>query len=101
MNSPNQLITHDLYFGAFLLSQGAVLAGLQMEGSSPKRVAFVFTGNGELSRLQDAFESGTAQANVVALKNSMGHLKDLMFDRMRSQRIGENHVYPARGNRAY
>ena len=75
--------TKDIWQGAYVMSQGAMLEDVRVEGRNGRReVVFILTGQKveDQSRL---FQLGQAQCNVTTLKASLNHLKDVVFSRIR------------------
>jgi len=77
--------TTDLYFSAYLMTKGIPLDSMNIRnGGNRQKIIFVFSGNGELSRLNHEFQKGSALVNPIDLKKSVLHLKDMMYDKLRS-----------------
>jgi hypothetical protein len=89
--------TKDLYCGAYILSSGGTLAEVRLEGrrAGKPAVIFIFTGDDVDERLKE-YESGQAMTNAAHYKAAMNHLKDVMFERLRSREEKESSRY---GNR--
>ncbi len=74
--------TTDIFLGAFLLSCGGNLSGISF---NERQIAtFMFMGEG-LSQLDQDYQAGSALVNPVHLRESLNHLRDLLFD-MRDRR---------------
>lgn len=74
--------TRDIFKGAFLLCKGGLLSGISFD---ERRIAtFVISGEG-MHRLGQEYMNGNALVNPVLLRNSLNHLRDLLFD-MRDRR---------------
>ncbi len=74
--------TTDIFKGAFLLSSGGNLSGISF---NDRHIAtFTLTGK-NLHKLDSDYHSGLALVNPVILRNSLNHLRDLLFD-MRDRR---------------
>ena len=77
--------TTDLYFSAYLMSKGIPLDSMNiLNGGSRHKIIFIFNGNGDLEGLSHAFQAGKALVNPIDLKKSILHLKDMMYDKLRS-----------------
>ncbi len=77
--------TTDLYFSAYLMSKGISLDSMNVQNDGNRqKIIFVFSGNGELDRLNHEFQKGSALVNPIDLKKSILHLKDMMYDKLRS-----------------
>ncbi len=82
--------TGDLWTSAYLVLNGAEIENLIVSGSNGKTsVYFIFSGT-EAERLNREFISGKAEANVMKLKTTMNHLKDLLFDKLRERKEKKN-----------
>lgn len=75
------LETTDIFRGAFFLSQGGRVHRVSL---SPNRhlVSFIIAGE-NLSDLDDAYRSGKAVVNPLQLRESLNHLRDLLFKTLR------------------
>lgn len=83
----------DLWNCAFLVCSGADIARVQISGSNGRRsVVFLFESE-TAEQLQKQFIHGQATANVTHLKNTMNHIKDIMFDSLREQKQTEEKNY--------
>ncbi len=82
--------TGDLWTSAYLVLNGAEIENLIVSGSNGKTsVYFIFSGT-DAERLNREFISGKAEANVMKLKTTMNHLKDLLFDKLRERKEKKN-----------
>ncbi|MCK5707805.1 MAG: hypothetical protein KAI43_09135 [Candidatus Aureabacteria bacterium] len=82
-----RILTTDIYEGAYLLSQGAVLDNIWLDQNKPNRsVIFEFMGEDVLV-LRKKYQKGQASANVLRLKTSLNELKDRMFSLLRENRL--------------
>jgi hypothetical protein len=78
----------DLYKGAFLLCMGG------------RRIAsFLITGF-DLDRFDSDYRAGRALVNPVELRESLNHLRDVMFDKLRKSEGREEYGHRSRGHRA-
>lgn len=75
-----EIVTNDLWLGAFVMSKGCELKRIVKENGS----TVVFHFYDPVSRdLEGEFVTGKAVANVMSLKSSMNHIKDVMFSALR------------------
>lgn len=76
--------TKDLWQSAFVLAKGGELEEVQIDnnGGNKKEVVFILTGP-DVTELSKEFCSGQAMCNVVRLRASMIHLKEMMFCKIR------------------
>jgi len=84
--------TTDIYKGAFLLCKGGDLSGISF---NDRRIAsFAISGKG-IHQLDRDYMTGKALVNPVILRESLNHLRDILFemkDRRRRTRNGNiNH----------
>ena len=73
-----RIITKDLFEASYLLSKGMHLHKVLRDR---KTVLFQFEGKEELGVLKTKFEGGHAEANVKRLRNSINHLRDIIFSK--------------------
>lgn len=79
-------LTDDLFLGAYLVAEGAQLAGTELESrpGRARKVCFVIEAAAdELAVLESAYAEGEARTNVLRFKAALSHLKDVMFARLR------------------
>ena len=74
----------DLFKGAFLLCMGAQLDKVQVRNNGRRIATFLITGP-DLDRLDSDYRAGRALVNPVQLRESLNHLRDLMFEKLRNQ----------------
>jgi hypothetical protein len=72
----------DLFKGAFLLCMGARLDRVQVRNNGRRIATFLITGP-DLDRLDSDYRAGRALVNPVQLRESLNHLRDVMFDQLR------------------
>ena len=75
-----KIITKDLFEASYFLAKGILLQDVI---SNNKTVLFQFDEKDQLENLKSNYISGNAIVNVHHLKNSMNHLKDIMFSKLR------------------
>jgi len=75
--------TSDLYYSAYLMSNGVRLDRIRVETHGKRKVQFEFMCPG-IGKLADEYISGEAVVNVKDLKSSLKHLKDIIFEEMRA-----------------
>jgi hypothetical protein len=74
--------TTDIFKGAFLLSKGGDLSGISF--NDRQIASFAISGKG-MHQLDRDYMTGKALVNPVILRESLNHLRDLLFD-MRDRR---------------
>ena len=72
----------DLFRGAYLLASGGELAGVRLRERGRPLVLFCIIGR-DLQRLDSDYRAGRALVNPVTLKESLNHLRDVMYARLR------------------
>jgi hypothetical protein len=74
----------DLFKGAFLLCMGARLDRVRVRNNGRRIATFLITGK-DLDRFESDYRSGRALVNPVQLRESLNHLRDVMFEKLRNQ----------------
>lgn len=80
----NSLETTDLFKGAFLLCMGGSLTNVEVEFNGRQTATFLFTG-ADLDRYNTDYITGRALVNPTQLKNSLNHLRDILFNKLREK----------------
>jgi len=88
------LETTDIFRGAFFLTQGGRLKGVS---SNRRLVSFAITGE-NLSDLDEAYRSGKATVDPLRLRESLNHLRDVLFRTLRENER-RSHADNQRGDR--
>ena len=73
----------DLFKGAFLLCMGARLDRVRVRNNGRRIATFLITGK-DLDRLDSDYRAGRALVNPVELRESLNHLRDVMFEKLRA-----------------
>jgi hypothetical protein len=89
----------DLFKSAFFLCMGASLEKVRVRNNGRRIATFLITGT-ELDRLDGDYRSGRALVNPVQLRESLNHLRDVMFDKLRNHEGRCKHDRK-RGHRAH
>ena len=89
----------DLFKGAFLLCMGARLDRVRVRNNGRAMATFLITGP-DLDRLDSDYRSGRARVNPVQLRESLNHLRDVMFDNLRRYEGRGADGHRKRGDRA-
>ena len=92
-----QYQTTDIFKGAFLLCKGGDLSGISF---NDRRIAsFSIIGKG-IHQLDKDYDQGVALVNPVNLRESLNHLRDILFEmkdrRRNSDRPNRNNHHQAR-----
>ena len=89
----------DLFKGAFLLCMGARLDRVQVRNNGRTIATFLITGK-DLDRLDRDYRCGRALINPVQLRESLNHLRDVMFKKLRDNEGRTRDDHRKRGDRA-
>ena len=90
----------DLFRGAYLLASGGSLAGVRIRTGGRRIATFLITGN-DLDRLDSDYRCGRALVNPVQLRESLNHLRDVMFNKLREGRTRNDKQRQDRGHQAW
>jgi hypothetical protein len=74
----DRLETTDIFRGAYFLCQGGDLCAIRLQDRARRIAVFVFQGEG-LERLDREYRSGQALVNPLQFRESLNHLRDLLF----------------------
>ena len=75
----------DLYKGAFLLCMGGQLVRVLIRNHGRPIATFLITGP-DIDRFDDEYRNGRALVNPMQFKESVNHLRDAMFEKLRNHR---------------
>jgi hypothetical protein len=75
----------DLYRGAFLLCMGCRLEHVRVRNNGREIATFLITGP-DLERIDNDYRTGRGLVNPVALRESLNHLRDVMFEKLNEGR---------------
>ena len=84
----NSLETTDIFRGAFFLCMGGDLRGIRIKDNRKRIASFMIRGK-DLNRLDREYRSGKALVNPLQLRESLNHLRDILFDTLRENKKGE------------
>jgi len=94
-----RLETTDIFKGAVFLCNGGRLAGVRFKERRRGIVSFLIEGEGILQVDLD-YRSGRAQVNAVQLRQSLNHLRDVLFTRLREHKGRKRHDDRSNGYRS-
>lgn len=77
-----RLETTDIFRGAFFLCKGGDLTEIRIRNNGKRIASFLFTGS-DLARLDKDYRNGQALVNPVQFRESLNHLRDILFERLR------------------
>ena len=78
----NSLETTDIFRGAFFLCRGGELSGIRFRDNGKRIACFLFTGRG-LDKLDKQYRDGQALVNPLQFRESLNHLRDILFEKLR------------------
>lgn len=82
--NPQQLEITDIFRSAYLLCSGADLDGIRFK-SNGKRIALFMIKGDKLDELDRDYRSGQALVNPLKLRESLNHLRDILFEKLRER----------------
>ena len=77
----------DIFRGAFFLCNGGDLCGIRMDGNGKRIATFLIQGEG-LNRLDKEYRNGKALVNPLEFRESLNHLRDILFNKLREDNGG-------------
>ena len=86
----NSLEATDIFRGAFYLCRGAEPSGIRFRNNGRRIATFMITGKG-LDKLDRDYRSGQAMVNPLQFRESLNHLRDILFEKLREQDEGERY----------
>jgi hypothetical protein len=95
-----RLETTDLFRGAYLLASGGILSEVRVRTGGRRIATFLITGH-DLDRLDSDYRCGRALVNPVQLRESLNHLRDVMFSKLREGRERNDRQGKDRGGQAW
>jgi len=81
---PTCLETTDIFRGAFLLASGGDLTAIRIRNNGKRIATFLIAGQ-DLDRLDRDYRAGRARVNPIQLRESLNHLRDAMFEKLRER----------------
>ncbi|MEW6585371.1 MAG: hypothetical protein AB1442_07130 [Nitrospirota bacterium] len=85
--------TTDIFRGAFFLSKGGKLSDVHLSEDHRQIVSFRIVGD-NLTELDEAYRSGKATVDPLQLRESLNHLRDVLFKTKReNERNKERRAY--------
>ena len=97
---PISLETTDIFRGAYLLASGGDLAEIRVRNNGKRIATFLITGK-DLDRLDRDYRCGRALVNPVQLRESLNHLRDVMFKKLRDSERRTRNGDRKRGDRGH
>lgn len=82
--------TTDLFRGAFFLCNGGILIRVRLNGDSRRMASFLIEGDG-IEELDLEYRNGEALVNPLHLRESLNHLRDILFNKVRAENRGDRY----------
>ncbi len=95
-----RLETTDIFRGAFFLSKGSDLADIRVRRNGKRIATFLITGK-DLEKLDRDYRCGRALVNPVQLRESLNHLRDVLFEKLRENEGRARHSDRKKDYRGY
>ena len=92
--------TTDIFRSAYFLCNGGDLCGVNIKDNGRRIAVFVIRGE-DLEQLDRLYRNGKALVNPVQYRESITHLRDLLFDRLKTSTRGERTHDRKRENRGH
>ena len=86
----DSLETTDIFRGAFFLCNGGDLCGIRIKNNGRPIASFLIAGAG-LDQLDRDYRAGKALVNPLQLRESLNHLRDVLFDKLRENKGRTRH----------
>ena len=90
--------TKDIFRGAFFLSCGGDLSDVRVRNNGRRIATFLITGK-NLDKLDRDYRSGKALVNPLQFRESLNHLRDILFEKLRENERRTRHGDRKRANR--
>ncbi len=90
----------DLFKAAFFLCMDARLTKVQVRDNGRRIATFLITG-ADLDRLDTDYRAGRALVNPVQLRESLNHLRDVMFEKLRQYEGRKRYGHRSTGYRVH
>ena len=82
--------TTDLFRGAYFLCNGGILLNVRLEEGHQRLASFLIEGE-ELEKLELDYRNGQATVNPLQFRESLNHLRDILFNKLRNINRGERY----------
>ena len=89
-----RLETTDIFRGAFLLCSGGDLTGVRVRNNGKRIAIFLITGK-DLDKLDRDYRAGRALVNPLQFRESLNHLRDILFEKLRENDPASRKRYAA------
>ena len=92
----NSLETTDIFRGAFFLCKGGDLETIRFRKNGKQIASFMFTGP-DLTRHDKEYRNGHALVNPLQFRESLNHLRDILFEKLREHPASPDGYAKAKG----
>ena len=92
------LETTDIFRGAYFITKGGRLSGAYLSEEKRRVVSFRITGD-NLAKLDEAYRTGKATVDPLQLRESLNHLRDILFRTLRDNENERNKERKDNGNK--
>ena len=75
--------TTDLFRGAYFLCNGGIVLNVRLEEGPCRLASFLIEGEG-LEKLELEYRNGQATVNPLQFRESLNHLRDILFNKLRN-----------------
>jgi hypothetical protein len=82
--------TTDLFRGAYFLCNGGIVLNVRLEEGPSRLASFLIEGEG-LDRLELEYRNGQATVNPLQFRESLNHLRDILFNKLRNTNKGDRY----------
>jgi hypothetical protein len=96
----NSFETTDIFRGAFFLASGGDLSHVRVRNNGKRIATFLITGK-DLDKLDRDYRAGRALVNPIQLRESLNHLRDVMFQKLREYEGRTRYGDRKRANRGH
>ncbi len=88
------LETKDIFRGAFFLCEGSDLSEVRIRNNGKRVATFLITGK-DLDKLDRDYRSGQTLVNPLQFRESLNHLRDILFEKLREYDPASRERYAA------
>jgi hypothetical protein len=96
--NPHRLETTDIFRSAFFLCKGGDLCKIMIKDNGKRIATFLIRGK-DLDRLDKEYRNGQALVNPLEFRESLNHLRDILFNTLRDPASCEHYAAAKRRTR--
>lgn len=97
--NPHSLETTDIFRSAFFLCKGGDLCKIMIKDNGKRIATFLIRGK-DLDRLDKEYRNGQALVNPSEFRESLNHLRDILFNTLRDENGGDKNDRKRKDRRA-